>query len=32
MWDHVIDKEPLRIKELKLVLIKKVEQLFRSTR
>ncbi len=31
-WDHVIGKEPLRIKELEHVLIGKVEQLFRNAR
>jgi hypothetical protein len=29
-WNHVIDKESLKIKELEHVLIEKVEQLFRD--
>jgi hypothetical protein len=29
-WNHVIDKETLKIKELEHVLIEKVEQLFRD--
>jgi hypothetical protein len=29
-WNHVIDKEALKIKELEHVLIEKVEQLFRD--
>jgi hypothetical protein len=31
-WNHVIDKEPLKFKELEHVLIEKAEQLFRNAR
>jgi hypothetical protein len=30
MWNHVIDKDSLKFKELEHVLIEKVEQLFRD--